>query len=79
MTLDELRCKAITAAPFGEKVALMIPAPPSTGEKIRLCRTSGPRGDIVNVDRHGCTLARFNAKDILAWCDREIERGRMSR
>ncbi len=65
MTLDEMQELAENA---GDEIVLVIPPPLSKGEKIRLCRKSGPLGQILCVNRKGNTVARFSAKSVLAWC-----------
>lgn len=68
MTVDELRELAENA---DDCIVLVIPPPLSRGEKIRLCRTHGPLGDILAADGNGKgTVARFGAKEVVAWCTR---------
>jgi len=70
MTLDELRTLAEQADGC---VVLVIPGPPGKCEKIRLCRTHGPRGDILCENSRGGTVARFGKRDLLAWCAKQSE------
>ncbi len=67
MTRDELRsaCGDDTGS-----VTLRIERESSNGYSIRLNAQSGPRG-IVTCSRDGLAVARFSAKALLRWLDRQ--------
>lgn len=69
MTIDDLRELAENA---DDSIVLVLPPPACQGERIRLCRTSGPFGEIICVHPvNQKTTAAFRSKDILAWCDKQ--------
>ena len=69
MTIDELRKQCEKSIRDGwDGVVLVLPWV-SKGEKIRLCKSSGPLGEILNVNSNGETVARFSAKKLLEYID----------
>ena len=67
MTVDELRtlCGDGTGS-----VTLRIARESSNGYSIRLLHRSGPRGAVM-CSRDGLTVARFSARGVLRWLDRQ--------
>lgn len=74
MTLDELE-----AAAQGDGSVFLVLPWQTRGEFIRLGRTVGPLGEIINVNRDGHTVARFSKKSIRRAVARERLRASESR
>lgn len=67
-----LECKRVIESPHGlSLIQLVIPGPPTRGERIRLDRTSRkkcPMGEVANwQDNPPRTVAWFKAIEVLAW------------
>lgn len=70
MEVDDLRqlC-AETIGRGGGAVMLVLPGPPGQGFTRRLCGKRGPRGEIINVNKAGDSVCRFNAAAVLKFLD----------
>lgn len=72
MEIAELRqaCTEI-ASRGGGAVMLVLPGPPGRGFGRRLCGNRGPRGEIINVNKAGDSVCRFDAAAVLRFLDRQ--------
>lgn len=73
MTVDELRatCRE-NIAQGGDVVLLTLPPPMPSGYTMRLCRTYGPRGEIICTNQQtGYSVVRFKAAAVLKFLDKQ--------
>lgn len=69
MTLRELRALCERQAEAGETfVALILPGQ-GRGLKRHLCKTRGPLGDVVLVNREGNSVCSFQVAAVMKWLD----------
>lgn len=53
----------------GGQVMLVLPGGPGRGYSRRLCGNRGPRGEIINVNKSGDCVCRFDAAAVIRFLD----------
>lgn len=72
MEIDALRQACTeTVERGGGAVMLVLPGPPGRGATRRMCGKRGPRGEIINVNRDGNSVCRFDAWAVLRFLDQQ--------